>query len=286
MTMRRDASERSTPDAEREPVPEEPREGVPAPAAGGDRLLRDARARRGARPLLARRVRDLQRRLGNQHVIRMLHSSEGWSAGAAERAEPAASSGAPPIQRYAVSAPASARSEQLVRWLNANSPHKPAWARTDANFSWGRTMNAVPGEDEGTWIVTVADPTVTKNTTVDMPTWTADNEPMQTVWDEMWAELRAHEAEHEAIADGWQTTMQENLEAAEYVVTASSEAEAKRLGRAEADGEWTGWIDAHQAEQRALDTPPFFATLNYPAEEEEASPETAESSSSPTFEER
>lgn len=247
-----------------------------AAAPDGGRLTREVAGRRGAGPAVARQASALQRQLGNQHVIGMLHSPEGWTP---EHLEPAARETVrtgPPIQRYAVNVPASGTSEALFNWLQANSPHRPAWALTSARFTWSRSLDAVAGEDEGTYIVTVADSTVGNATTVDMPTWTADNEPMRTAWGEMWNELRAHEAEHEAIATEWQTTLQENLAGTEYVITASSAEAAKQQGLTRLDGEWTDWIALHQADQTALDTPPFFATLNEPPEEDEESSSSSE----------
>ena len=263
-----------------------------APASpDGGRITRGVAGRRGAGPTVARQASALQRRLGNQHVIGMLHGPEGWTAQAEESSDASqrTQSGPPraasdgtiggigatgdTIQRYAVGAPASAQTEPLYNWLQANSPHRPAWALTSTTFTWSRSLSAVPGEGEGSYVVTVANSTVGKNTTVDMPNWTADNAPMQTAWDAMWSELRAHEGEHEAIATTWQTTLQEHLAGAEYVLTASSADAAKAQALATLDGEWTAWIAQHQADQSAID--PFFATLNYPAEggEESEGPE-------------
>jgi len=242
---------------------------MPARALASDaELLRVAGTHASLQPRAAAHLTDLQRAVGNQHVLHVLRSLPGAEPGRRSRR------GGFPIQRYAVNQPASAGAEALVNWLNTSSPHQPAWAKTTANFSWKRQMSAEPVEDEeGRYRVTVADSTVTHTNAVDMPTWTAARPPMQASWDAMWSELRAHEAEHEAIGTGWKTTLEERLAAAEYVVSASSVAGAKAAGLALADADWATWIAEHQADQTALDTPPFFATLMEPAEEDEGAEE-------------
>ena len=237
--------------------------------AEGMDLLRDGSEQPSLRPAAAARLADLQRSVGNQHVLRIVRSSR---SGDGERR-----SGPPrPIQRYAVNQPATASASALVSWLNSSGPHSPAWAKTRATFSWGRTMSATPIEgEENQYRVTVADTAVTLTKSVDMPNWTAAAAPMQRAWDAMWAELRTHEGEHEKIADTWETTLETRLGEADYTVTATSVDAAKTAGRAQADADWTTWIAEHQAAQDAID--PFFATLvEPPAPDEEENAEVTE----------
>jgi predicted secreted Zn-dependent protease len=242
---------------------------APRSAGSAADLLRDATERRSLQGAAAARLADLQRSAGNQHVLRIVRSA---LSGAAERAPRRG----PPIQRYAVNQPGTASAQALVTWLNGSSPHHPAWAKTRATFTWGRTMTATPVEgEEGQYRVTVADSAVTLTKSVDMPTWTAATPPMQQAWDSMWAELRAHEAEHETIADTWKSTLETRLGEAEYTVSATSVDAANTAGRAQADADWTTWIAEHQTDQNAID--PFFATLvEPPAEDEEESAVTEE----------
>jgi len=127
-------------------------------------------------------------------------------------------------------------------------------------------MTATESEEEGTYTVTVADSAVTLTKVVDMPQYAPASRGMRQAWSAMYSELRTHEGEHETIADEWQTTINENLAAAEYTVTAGSADEARQRGLALADGDWTQWIADQQAAQNAID--PYFATLTCPAEDE------------------
>jgi len=237
--------------------------------AGGVDLLRDASVQPSLRPAAAVRLGNLQRSVGNQHVLRIVRSH-------ASRDTAPRGGAARPIQRYAVNQPATASASALVTWLNSSGPHSPAWAKTRETFTWGRTMSATPIEgEENQYRVTVADTAVTLVKSVDMPNWTAATAPMQQAWDAMWSELRTHEGEHEKIADTWKTTLETRLGEAEYTVTATSVDAAKTAGRAQADADWTTWIAEHQTDQDAID--PFFATLvEPPAPEEEEQPETTE----------
>ena len=239
-----------------------------SPSLADVRLLRASASEPALRPLVARQVGGLQRVLGNRHVLRLLHGEGGWNAEQAEpRSETASSRPALPVQRYAVGVAADASCEEVFNWLQSSSPHAPGWAKTTATFGWTRSMTATEGEEEGTYTVTVADPTVTLAKVVDMPEYAPATRGMQAAWSAMYSELRTHEGEHETIADEWQTTLSDSLGAAEYTVTAGSAGEAKRQGLALADGDWTGWIAEHQAAQNAID--PFFATLTCPAEDED-----------------
>ena len=118
---------------------------------------------------------------------------------------------------------------------------------------------------------------------VDMPEWTADSEPMRQSWDAMYAELRAHEAEHERVGAEWKETLQQCLGDFERTVTATSASAAVGQVRALADSDWREWIREHQDAQNELDNPQFYATLYEPAppEEEEEAPEEEATSPPP-----
>lgn len=254
-------------------LPDRPGGGLAGAFFDDARMLLSSADDPALRPLLARSVNGLHRTIGNRQVVRLLHDAGRWEA---QRAEPRREHGAAgrptaSVQRYAVGVDADASCEEVFNWLQSSSPHKPAWAKTKVKFTWQRDMSATAEEEDDTYTVTVADTSVDVEKNVDMPEYAPTSKGMQEAWSTMYAELRAHEAEHEAIADDWQTTLSDRLAAASYTVTAESEDAAKKKGLALADADWTQWIKDHQAAQDAID--PFFATLTCPAEDDEESEE-------------
>jgi hypothetical protein len=178
-----------------------------------------------------------------------------------------ARSPAPAIQRYPVGLREDAKSEALFNWLNNNSPYEGAWARTDYKFSRNKAVSATPTDNEGEYLVTVNDPTVELELSVDMPTWQTKSESMQKAWDTMYAELRAHEKQHEDLAKEWKTSLSEYLAGHEEYVNADSAEQAKALGAPKIEAAWQLWLGEHDALQKALD--PFYSTLPRPKPEEE-----------------
>jgi predicted secreted Zn-dependent protease len=162
-----------------------------------------------------------------------------------------------PVQRWAVTlARGTSDCETVVNYMNANSPYRATsgWARTRASFSWGGDPSF--SEADGVITATVANPTVTKTVSVDMPTWAPTNAAMATAWSAMTGDLRAHEARHEAIATTWETTLRTRLASLSVTVPNRTTAAFTAAVRAE----WNGWIADHQADQSAID--PYTATLD------------------------
>jgi len=189
----------------------------------------------------------LQRTIGNRQVTRLL-------------AQPASSPTT--IQRYPVRAPRTASCDQVIAWLNRNSPYRPMWAKTTATFNWrgGITVSGSAPD----FRLSISDPDVTmRGPTVDMPQWNPSDPAMQTAWQEMHGDLRTHEGEHEQIANDWHTTLRERLAALDLPVTARSEAAVRRQASRLVNAEWNAWIGEYQAAQRAID--PYTAILNCPA---------------------
>ena len=108
--------------------------------------------------------------------------------------------------------------------------------------------------------MSVSNPRVTVRTTVDMPQWNPTDLAMATAWQAMHATLRAHEAEHEAIADRWKDTLLERLTNLSLTLNVHSRAAAQR---AAVQAEWRGWLIEHQNDQNVID--PFTAVLDCPA---------------------
>lgn len=86
---------------------------------------------------------------------------------------------------------------------------------------------------------------------------------MTTAWQAMYATLRAHEAEHEAIADRWRHILQDRLANLSLTVIARTRAAAQQAAQAAVQAEWRGWLVEHQSDQNAID--PFTAVLDCPA---------------------
>jgi predicted secreted Zn-dependent protease len=161
------------------------------------------------------------------------------------------------VQRWAVTLPRSTTDcAVVVNWMNANSPYRATsgWARTNARFSWGG--DPVYSTADGATTATVSSPTVTKTVSVDMPTWAPTDAAMSAAWSAMVAELRAHEALHEGIANTWEGTLRTNLTGLTVTVPNRNIASF----RSAVQTEWNGWLAQHQADQTAID--PFSALLD------------------------
>ncbi len=182
----------------------------------------------------------VQRRHGNAALQRLL--------------APAA---ALPVQRWAVTLPrGTADCDRVVGYMNTNSPYRAdsGWARTNVSFAWGG--DPAFEESGGVITATVANPTVTKRVSVDMPSWAPTNAAMATGWSTMTGELRAHEARHEGIASDWETELRSRLSTLRVTVASRTTAAFTAAVRAE----WRSWIAEHQAAQTAID--PFTAMLD------------------------
>ncbi|MBA2696872.1 MAG: DUF922 domain-containing protein [Actinobacteria bacterium] len=151
--------------------------------------------------------------------------------------------------------------QQVVDWLNTQNPHRPAWAKTAPRFNW--TGGVVVTGSAPDFQVSISNPRVTVNTTVDMPQWSPAEPAMGTAWQAMHATLRAHEAEHEAIADRWKDPLQDHLTTLSLTVSARNRAAAQQVAQAAVQAEWRGWLFEHQNDQNAID--PFTAVLDCPA---------------------
>ncbi|HEY6058491.1 MAG TPA: DUF922 domain-containing protein, partial [Candidatus Limnocylindrales bacterium] len=188
----------------------------------------------------ARLVGDLQRRFGNAVVSRLLDPVD----------DPR-----PAIQRYAVNVPTGTTDcAVVVNWLNAHSPYirDSGWAKTSVSFGWSGDYSYSGTAPDIT--VTISNPGVSLTKSVDMPTWSPTAASMRAAWNAMWADLRAHESRHEAIAVQWKASLLERL--TNLSLTVGSRA----AGPSAVTAEWRGWIREHQSDQSAID--PFTALLD------------------------
>ncbi|MEW6225037.1 MAG: DUF922 domain-containing protein [Chloroflexota bacterium] len=179
-----------------------------------------------------------------------------------------------PVQRWAVTLAAGTTDcGVVVNFLNANSPHRASsgWAKTNVRFSWGG--DPAYTEADGVITATVANPTVTRTVSVDMPVWAPTDPAMASAWTAMTTSLRAHEARHEGIATTWESTLRTNLTSLSVTVPNRTLA----AFNAAVQAEWNGWLAQHQADQVAID--PFTALLDCSGGEEETG-ESGESGAS------
>ena len=191
-------------------------------------------------------VADLQRLYGNAAVAQLIDQS----------------SAPVHLQRWPVRvAPATTECMVVVDWLNQNSPHRndSGWAKTRVRFDWTSDGYSYAGTPPDL-TVSARNPRVTMTKSVDMPSWSPTAPIMQAAWRRMTADLRAHEARHEQIADDWRPRLQDRFD--RLTVSATSRDEGQRAIVAE----WRSWLDEHQADQRAID--PFSALLECSAAEE------------------
>ncbi len=186
-----------------------------------------------------RLIATLQRRHGNAAVQRLL-AGPGLA-----------------VQRWAVTlGRGTTDCNVVVNWMNANSPYRTSsgWAKTNARFSWGGDPAYTTAG--GTTTATVANPTVTKTVSVDMPSWSPTDPTMSAAWSSMSTALRAHEARHEGIANTWEGTLRTNLTGLSVTVPNRTLAAFNSA----VQGQWNGWLGQHQADQTAID--PYTALLD------------------------
>jgi predicted secreted Zn-dependent protease len=191
----------------------------------------------GTRERLADAV---QRRHGNAALQRLLSPAGGL-----------------PVQRWAVTLPPGTTDcDVVVTYMNTKSPYRAdsGWARTNVSFTWGG--GASYSEANGVITATVANPTVRKTASVDMPSWAPTNPAMAAGWSAMTGNLRAHETLHEGIGTTWEATLRSRLTALSVSVPNRTSAAFTAAVKAE----WDGWIADHQAAQSAID--PYTAILS------------------------
>jgi predicted secreted Zn-dependent protease len=170
-------------------------------------------------------------------------------------------------QRYSVQVPRDAGCDEVTAWIDANNPYVPNMAMTTASFTWGGGFRITGSAPDFT--LSVSNPRVRMSgPTVDMPEWNPSNRAMRTAWRDMYARLRRHEGEHEAIARRWHTTLRERLAALSIPVSATSRDEVSSQANDLINAEWNAWIAEYQTDMTAID--PHTEELHCPVAEAEA----------------
>jgi hypothetical protein len=162
----------------------------------------------------------LQRQHGNAFVQRMLAGEFG---------------GRGIIQRWAVGLKADAECNDVVSYINANSPYKPKWATCKAQLKYDDSAGytATPGSEKGSFDVTAPGAKIVYSSgpTIDMPTWSPTNPTTSKAWTAAMSQLQAHEDQHKNVFDSDQTTIESTMQYHSETVKAADEATAKATGK-------------------------------------------------------
>jgi hypothetical protein len=196
------------------------------------------------------------------------------------------------IQRYAV--PSELECQEVVPWLDANSPYAPEWAETRCNFTFVGNTQIQPSRLEGgsfqARLRGHGGLNVTMQAPIDRPEWNPSERPnrdsLVSAWQSMRATLDAHEEQHRSIGATHRDLMRDNYRQVDLTATGSTQDEAVNQVIADFDTAKQGWLDAHQSDQHDID--PFDdAVLVCPAppeEEGEGAPSEGETGQAPSVE--
>lgn len=208
------------------------------------------------------------------HVVQQAEGVQGRSAAALEaeaeqratastpalgRLRPLPAPAQPLLQCYRV--PGSLRCNEVVDWLNANSPYAPEWAETHCTYAFnggvqtrsetlrdGRVRVTARGTPSAT--VTVACP-------IDRPEWDPTERPNRAAevaaWNAMRADLDAHEAEHRRIGHQWRGTLEQRFRSVNFTVTGSDAGDAMQQAQERVAALQQQWQADAQAAQDAID---------------------------------
>jgi hypothetical protein len=174
------------------------------------------------------------------------------------------------VQRYPV--PGRLACDEVVPWLNANSPYAPEWAETRSTYEFVGSPRVSTSTDGG--VVTVRAQghsrlSVRVRQPTDRPTWTptpanrAGHAADVAAFAAMRATLDAHEQDHRRIGEANRVVAENNFRTLDVSATGSTRAEAMRNLAAAIRAEQERWRSDAQAAQDAID--PFRgATLTCP----------------------
>jgi hypothetical protein len=180
----------------------------------------------------------------------------------------------PLIQRYAV--PGSLACDEVVAWLNDNSPYKPEWAETRCGYSFSNNLkmdsSTQPDKTISLRITGHDKVSVSMNAPIDVPIWNPSRRPNRAAEVEAWRAMRqsldAHEAQHRQIGTTWKATLLKRYQELDFTVTGASKAEALASARSELEATRLAWVAEAQADQSNID--PFRgAILACPSASEE-----------------
>ena len=171
------------------------------------------------------------------------------------------------LQRYTV--PGNLACNEVVDWMNSNSPYAPEWAATQCTYSFNGRVHVTPSTlPDGTVQADVRGNnrlSVSVSCPIDRPQWNPSRRPNRAAevaaWRAMRATLDAHEAEHRRIGRTWRSTLEGRWRGVHFTVTGTDRADAMANATAELQSRQQQWMADAQAAQDAID--PFRgAVLN------------------------
>jgi hypothetical protein len=164
------------------------------------------------------------------------------------------------VQRYPV--PGRLACDEVVPWLNANSPYAPEWAETRSTYEFVGSPRVSTSTAGGVVTVRARGHTrlsVRVRQPIDRPTWnpTPPRRPGRAAdvagFAAMRATLDAHEREHRRIGEANRVIAENNFRALDVSATGSTRAEAMRNLADAIRAEQEQWRSDAQAAQDAID---------------------------------
>lgn len=163
------------------------------------------------------------------------------------------------VQRYPV--PGELPCNDIVDWLDGNSPYRPEWAQTACTYAFnGQLAIRFDTQADGTVQATVSGSprlSVSKSCPIDAPAWSPTARPNRAAevaaWNAMKQQLMTHEREHQRIGEEQRLVLQTAFRTIQFQVTGSNQADALQQVRERVADLQQQWRDAAQAEQDAID---------------------------------
>lgn len=178
----------------------------------------------------------------------------------AQIAQPIPVTSSPPsLQRYRV--PSNLPCNELVGWLNGNSPYAPEWAQTACDYQFNGGLQTQPTTLSNGKVQIRARgnsrATVAVSCPRDMPSWSPSRRPNidaeRAAWSRMLEVLGAHEQEHRNIGRNWQTELQTRFQGVDVTVTGADATEAQSQLQERVAEMQRRWTAEAQTAQDAID---------------------------------
>ncbi len=165
----------------------------------------------------------------------------------------------PQLQRYAV--PPDLACNDVVDWLNSNSPYAPEWAETNCTYSFNGQagVRTTPQPDGSVKADVRGNPqsSVSVSCPIDRPDWSPSARPNQAAevaaWRAMRTTLDAHEAQHRQIGQTWRATLETRYRGVNFSVTGTDASDAMTNATNELETRKNSWGADAQAAQDAID---------------------------------
>ncbi|MBW4448471.1 MAG: DUF4157 domain-containing protein [Spirirestis rafaelensis WJT71-NPBG6] len=163
------------------------------------------------------------------------------------------------LQRYAL--PASLECNDVVSWLDSNSPYTPEWAETRCTYTFnGQLRVTFTTLSDGSVEARVTGHpklSVSKSCPIDSPRWSPSQRPNRaaevTAWNRMKATLDAHEQQHRRIGEKQRVIMENNFRVIDITGNGSDREQARSSAISQVVAEQGQWQQDAQNAQDAID---------------------------------